>query len=155
MIRYFANCRACAIRHILPLLLSLALLLAAAPCTYAEVRDVDTAAQRSLSALEDALREENENVWVYRDFGDTENHFTQKALMAGIDKSLVHDMDENWTDHPHTGRSCIRCEQILRSGSLTAHPGSTTATRTSRRRPGLFWLRTVLTRILLKTGKGY
>lgn len=116
MKRYFANCRAFTIRRILPLLLSLAVFLTAAPCAYAEVKDVDTAAQRSLSALEKALQEENENVWVYRDYGDTENHFTQKALMAGIDKSLVHDMNENWTDHPHTGRSCIRCEQILRSG---------------------------------------
>lgn len=62
-------------------------------------------------ALDNSVRED---IWVYRDFGDTVNHFTQKALMAGFDASLVRDMDEDWTDNPQAGRSCIRCEQVLR-----------------------------------------
>ena len=55
-------------------------------------------------------------VYVYKDFGLTENHFTQKAKMAGKDEDLVLDMDENWTEDPFSGDSCIRCEQITQPG---------------------------------------
>lgn len=85
------------------------------PCARAE-ENLEKAEQKALSAIENVLREENESIWVYHDFGDTENHFTQKALMAGKDTTLVHNMDENWTENPCAGRSCIRCEQILREG---------------------------------------
>ena len=99
---------------LLPMLLVSIVLVPAA--ALAETDAHDAAAQKALSAIENALREENESVWVYHDFGDTNNHFTQKALMFGKDESLVHDMNENWTDDPHAGRSCIRCEQVLREG---------------------------------------
>ena len=69
------------------------------------------AANQALAALENALAEEKDSVYVYRDFGDTANHFSQKAKMAGKDDSLVHDMDENWKENPHSGSSCIRCTQ--------------------------------------------
>ena len=68
----------------------------------------------ALDALERELREQEERVYVYRDFGDTENHFTQKALIAGSDESLVKDMDENWREDPYGGDSCIRCVQDTR-----------------------------------------
>ncbi len=100
---------------LLSLVLTASLLLSCAPCAMADA-DYDAASQKALSAIENALWAENEKVWVYRDFGDTENHFTQKALMAGRDAALVHNMDENWTDNPCEGSSCIRCEQILREG---------------------------------------
>ncbi len=62
------------------------------------------------------MEEERRNIYVYRDFGDTENHYTQKALMAGMDASLVCDMNENWQENPYSGSSCIRCEQITHEG---------------------------------------
>lgn len=70
------------------------------------------AADHALSALETLLKEQYSRIYVYRDFGDTENHFTQKAKMAGWDAALVMDMDENWQENPAVGKSCIRCTQI-------------------------------------------
>lgn len=54
------------------------------------------AGDKALGALEAALGEQCSRIYVYRDFGDTENHFTQKAKMFGVDERLVMDMDENW-----------------------------------------------------------
>ena len=74
------------------------------------------AAEKAVQALKNTLEEERRNIYVYRDFGDTENHYTQKALMAGMDASLVRDMNENWQENPYSGSSCIRCEQITHEG---------------------------------------
>ena len=74
------------------------------------------AAEKAIQALKNTLEEERRNIYVYRDFGDTENHYTQKVLMAGMDASLVRDMNENWQENPYSGSSCIRCEQITREG---------------------------------------
>ena len=102
------------------LTLLLALCLAAAPVAVAaEESDYDPfrpAAEAALAALEGELRQMQRCVYVYRDFGDTENRFTQKAKMAGLDDRLVLDMDENWRDGPHSGRSCIRCQQVTFPG---------------------------------------
>lgn len=70
----------------------------------------------ALTALSDRMAEECSQVWVYRDFGMTENNFTQKAKMWGTDESLVKDMDENCTDDPYEGRSCIKCSQLTLEG---------------------------------------
>ena len=70
----------------------------------------------AVSALKIRMQEEREAVYVYKDFGLTENHFTQKAKMAGIDMELLLDPDENWRQNPYSGSSCIRCEQITREG---------------------------------------
>ena len=100
--------------------LLLALCLAAAPvAAAAEETSYDPfrpAAEAALAALEGELQRLQGSVYVYKDFGDTENHFTQKAKMAGIDERLVLDMDENWRDGPHSGRSCIRCQQVTVPG---------------------------------------
>ena len=72
------------------------------------------AADRALAALENALDEQRASVYVYREFGDSQNHFTQKAKMWGVDESLVEDMDENWQENPAAGRTCIRCSQRVR-----------------------------------------
>lgn len=74
------------------------------------------AADLALNALKDELQQESRRLFVYRDFGDTENHFTQKALIAGKDASLVLPMDENWQEDPYSGETCIRCEQLTREG---------------------------------------
>ena len=55
-------------------------------------------------------------VCVYRDFDDADNHFDQKARIFGADESLVREMNEDCSDAPHGGRTCIRCEQVTRSG---------------------------------------
>lgn len=68
-------------------------------------------AEKALAALSAKLEKASGSVWVYKDFGDTENHFTQKAKMWGLNEGLVHDMNENWRDDPFSGTSCIRCEQ--------------------------------------------
>lgn len=76
-----------------------------------------TGAKRAaVSALANALRKEREVLYVYRDFAMTENHYTQKAKMAGDDAALVKNMDENWTLNPYAGSSCIRCEQTTAAG---------------------------------------
>ncbi len=70
----------------------------------------------AISALKTRMKEERESVYVYKDFGLTENHFTQKAKMAGTDMELLLDLEENWQLDPYSGTSCIRCEQITLEG---------------------------------------
>ena len=70
-----------------------------------------SAGKQALGALDALLEAQYNSVYVYKDFGDTENHFTQKAKMFGFDDSLVLDMDENWRENPHSGESCIRCDR--------------------------------------------
>ncbi len=65
---------------------------------------------KAVFALSDALAKTRESLYVYRDFGDTWNNFTQKAKMAGKNAGLVKDMDENWRENAYSGRSCIRCQ---------------------------------------------
>ena len=87
-------------------------------CARAETADYARFApsgDRALEALENMFEAQAHSVYVYREFGDTENHFTQKAKMAGSDDSLVLDMDEDWRDDPHGGESCICCRQVVRS----------------------------------------
>ena len=74
------------------------------------------AADLARGAMEQLFSDESHYVYVYKDFGDTENHFTQKAKMFGRDDFLVKDMNENWTDNPWRGSSCIRCEQTTLPG---------------------------------------
>ena len=105
-------------KKILSAVLALMIFAQAASCALAEtvLSEYRSAAERAVHALESALEAEKQAVYVYKDFGDTENHFTQKALMAGYNASLVHDMDENWQIDSCSGSSCIRCEQITREG---------------------------------------
>ena len=106
-------------RKYLAVLLTLAMLfLTAAPAAAGDdpYGAYAIAAARADNALADALWAEQQQVYVYKDFADSENHFTQKAKMWGKDRSLVHDMDENWRENPHSGFSCIRCEQTVVSG---------------------------------------
>ncbi len=68
------------------------------------------AKQAAVDSLLAELNSYRHNVYVYRDYALSENHFTQKAKIFGTDASLVHDMDENWQLDPYAGDSCIRCE---------------------------------------------
>ena len=72
--------------------------------TYAAAKDL------AVTGLEDRLNSFRGSVYVYKDFGLTENNFTQKALICGYSPEFVKDLDENWQTNPHSGSSCIRCE---------------------------------------------
>jgi len=72
--------------------------------TYAAAKEL------AVQGLEQRLNSNREQVYVYKDFGLTENNFTQKAKICGRDASLVKDLDENWQTDPYSGSSCIRCE---------------------------------------------
>ena len=76
----------------------------------------DRQKEAALHALRDRLYDSMETVYVYKDFGLTDNHYTQKAKMGGSDLRLVKDMNENWREDPYEGKTCIRCEQTTREG---------------------------------------
>ena len=102
-------------KRFLTILLILCMALSAL-CAGAEALDYGRFApsgEKALEALEDALGAQERCVYIYKDFGDTENHYTQKAKMSGLDDSLVLEMDEDWRENPHGGESCIRCRQTV------------------------------------------
>ena len=68
------------------------------------------AKELAVQSLEQRLNSSREQVYIYNDFGLTENNFTQKAKIWGKDASLVKDLNENWQTDPYSGNSCIRCE---------------------------------------------
>ena len=65
----------------------------AAAVLFHEPADFRPAADRALAALENALDEQRASVYVYRESGDSQNHFTQKAKMWGANETLIGDMD--------------------------------------------------------------
>ena len=65
---------------------------------------------RAVDYLGNELESYRSQLIVYGDFAETENNYTQKALMYGTNRNLVKDMNENWTENPYSGKSCIRCE---------------------------------------------
>ena len=71
-----------------------------------------SAANMAEAALQNQLMEYYESVYVYKDFADSENHFSQRALMFGKDASNVRAMNDDWREAPHSGDSCIRCEIV-------------------------------------------
>ena len=77
----------------------------------------EKAKKSALSALNSRMNEAIKRVYVYKDYGLTENNFTTRSKMFGNDGSLLKDMNENWTDNPYKGTSCIRCEQTIKSGN--------------------------------------
>ena len=64
----------------------------------------------AVTALKQRLDSMRGDVYVYRDFSETANHFTQKAKMWGYNEDGPHDMDENCRINPQSGQTCIRCE---------------------------------------------
>lgn len=72
--------------------------------------DYAPAKQAAVSNLLAALSSYRGDLYVYRDYALSDNHFTQKAKIFGTDGSLVHDMDENCQQGQYAGDSCIRCE---------------------------------------------
>lgn len=72
---------------------------------------IEKAKNNALNALSNRLSGTRSCVYVYRDYGLTRNHFTQKKKIYGSDDSLVKDMDESCEKKPYSGSTCIRCEQ--------------------------------------------
>jgi hypothetical protein len=64
--------------------------------------------ENALSYLETKLTEGDNVVYVYRDFSDAVNHFTQKAKIDDGNSSYVQDMNENWQEDPYSGSSSIK-----------------------------------------------
>ena len=67
-------------------------------------------AQRALAYLENCMDETVGDLYVYKDFAVNENHFVAKARIGTAQQEFrVRNMDENWTENPASGSSCIRC----------------------------------------------
>jgi len=82
--------------------------------TEATVQDVDFSAyleskDAAVSYLKSRLEETSNAVYVYKDFTDSVNHYTQKAKIDDGNSSFVFDMNENWQDDPYSGSSAIEC----------------------------------------------
>ena len=68
----------------------------------------EDAKSAAVSALANRLDGMRECVYVYRDYGDSENHFTQRSRMAGKYPEAIRNMDEDCGNNPHSGSSCIQ-----------------------------------------------
>ena len=64
----------------------------------------------AVNALESRLASYRSCVYVYHDFAQTQNNFTQKAKIWGKYGDLVKDMNEDERDNAYSGTSCIRCQ---------------------------------------------
>ena len=84
---------------------------ATAKTAAAKTPTIDQAKTSALNALSYRLTSPRTTVYVYRDYGLTQNHFTQRKKIFGSDENLVKTMDENCEKSPYSGSTCIRCEQ--------------------------------------------
>ena len=75
--------------------------------SYDEYNDAQSTA---LTALSNRLLSYRDSIYVYQDYAETQNNFTQKAKIWGKNGDLVKNMDENWLDGTFAGKSCIRCQ---------------------------------------------
>ncbi len=72
----------------------------------------EDAKNKASTALSKELDNMRKNVYVYADFGDSRNAFSQKmALVPELAKQTG--FDENWTVEPYSGKSCIRIKEVL------------------------------------------
>ena len=68
----------------------------------------------AVKILADRLDDYRKDVYVYRDYNDAVNHYTQRARMGGLSE-----IEENCTIDPHSGNTCIRCSQEIYTGKWT------------------------------------
>lgn len=80
------------------------------------VREFGPVTEKSIAvaALADRLESYRNDIYVYRDYNDPVNHYTQRARVG--DWSVL---DENCKEDPHSGNTCIRCSQEISNGSWT------------------------------------
>lgn len=65
----------------------------------------------AIEALRERLEGMRDVLYVYRDFSDSENHFTQRLRYVGEETGAAHNLIEDWGENPHSGTTCIRCER--------------------------------------------
>lgn len=70
---------------------------------YSDSKDAAVAYLRS--RLDDSAY----SVYVYQDFSDSANRFTQRAKIDDGNSDYVFDMNENWQEGPYSGDSAIEC----------------------------------------------
>ena len=78
--------------------------------TYSESKDA------AVAYLISRLNDGTDSVYVYKDFSDSANHFTQKAKIDDGNSDFVYDMNENWQEDPYSGDSAIEC-RVKTSGN--------------------------------------
>lgn len=92
----------------------------AATETLSENKDYSTyddSKEQAVVYLKARLNDSATSVYVYRDFSDSVNHFTQKAKIDDGNSDYVFDMNENWQDDPYSGDSAIECRVKTRGSS--------------------------------------
>ena len=84
-----------------------------------QVYNVHTVSKSSaIKALKSRLDQEREALYVYKDAEASENHFPMRTKMAnGYGAPGYVEMEEYWSENPHSGKTCIRCEGPNYSGS--------------------------------------
>ncbi len=63
---------------------------------------------KAVGYLESVLTQDAGVIYIYKDFSDAANYFTQKAKIDDGNAAYVYDMDENWQDDPYAGSSAIK-----------------------------------------------
>jgi hypothetical protein len=79
--------------------------------TYVESKDA------AVAYLKDRLQDGADKLYVYRDFSESINHFTQKAKIDDGNSDYVFNMNENWQETPYSGDSAIECRVKTRGNS--------------------------------------
>lgn len=92
------------------LLIFAAIFILTAGAVRAEDAAILQAKELAVQALTDRLSESDGELYIYKNFASSVNHYTQKAKIFGQFGDNVRDMDENWTEDAVSG-SAIRCEQ--------------------------------------------
>ena len=88
----------------------LCVLLAGICAVSADQAAVEQAGVLAVRALTDRMCESDGELYVYKNYASSVNHYTQKAKIFGLYADMVKDMDENWTEDAVSG-TAIRCEQ--------------------------------------------
>ena len=70
--------------------------------------------KKAVNALAKRLDSYRDGIYVYRDYNDSVNHYTQRARMGGYSS-----IAEDCTEDPHSGNHCIRCSQSIYTGDWT------------------------------------
>lgn len=68
----------------------------------------------AVQILAERLDDYRKDVYVYRDYNDAVNHYTQRARMGSWSE-----INENCTEDPYSGSTCIRCSQEIYTGNWT------------------------------------
>ena len=82
------------------------------------INDYRIEKKAAIDALKDRLDQSREAFYVYKDAGSAENHFPLRTKMANSYGAAGYvEMEEYWSENPHSGAHCIRCEGPSYTGS--------------------------------------